>query len=99
MTQAVYLIHFDRPFHHAQHYVGATQDLDTRLDLHRRGDGARLLDAVNQAGIGWHVARTWTDGMNTYKERRAFELRIKRQKKARLFCPSCALRPRHLREA
>jgi predicted GIY-YIG superfamily endonuclease len=92
-----YLIHFDRPYYHARHYVGTTQDLDARLDLHRRGDGARLLDAVNQAGIGWSVARTWTDGMDTYQERRAFELRIKRQKKTRLFCPSCALRPREMK--
>jgi predicted GIY-YIG superfamily endonuclease len=30
----VYLIHFDRPYHHARHYIGYTDDVDARLAGH-----------------------------------------------------------------
>ena len=51
----IYLICFERPFSHARHYMGWTQALGVRLHLHRAGRGARLMDAVTQAGIGWEV--------------------------------------------
>jgi predicted GIY-YIG superfamily endonuclease len=55
----VYLLHFDRPFGHARHYIGWTRRLEKRLEHHRRGTGARLLALVREAGIGWTLARTW----------------------------------------
>lgn len=55
----VYLLHFDRPYRHARHYVGWTSNLDGRLAEHTAGHGARLLAVVHAAGIGWHLARTW----------------------------------------
>jgi hypothetical protein len=35
-TCRVYLLHFARPVHRAQHYVGSTEDLDRRLQEHLR---------------------------------------------------------------
>jgi hypothetical protein len=64
----VYLICFDRPFSHAKHYMGWTQNLGVRLLLHRAGRGARLMDAVTQAGIDWKVVAIYYGDRN--EERR-----------------------------
>ena len=55
----VYLVHFSEPYRHARHYTGWTVDLDARLAEHKAGRGARLLQVIAQAGIGWTLARTW----------------------------------------
>ena len=50
MATAVYLLHFDRPFKHARHYVGFFEDADkvaSRLQRHADGDGAALTRAVS----------------------------------------------------
>lgn len=77
-----YIIHFDRPYKHARHYIGVTRDLDKRLALHRSGQGARLLQVLNQAGIGYQVVRTWDGG-------RAVEKQLKARKAAPRLCPIC----------
>ncbi len=77
----VYLLHFDQPYRHARHYVGWTQNLPERLERHRDGKGARLLEVLADAGIGWAVARTW-------QGTRALERAKKGSGKAR-FCPVC----------
>jgi predicted GIY-YIG superfamily endonuclease len=58
----VYLIHFARPYQHARHYVGSTDNLDARLADHAAGRGARLMEVVTQAGIEWSCVRTWEGG-------------------------------------
>jgi len=57
----VYLIHFDRPYKHAQHYIGYCEEgnLEERFDRHKHGTGARLLQVVVQEGIIPEIARTW----------------------------------------
>ena len=57
----MYLIHFQRPYRHARHYLGfvAESGLAGRLERHRSGDGARLLRVITEAGIAWTVARLW----------------------------------------
>ncbi|TLN00391.1 endonuclease [bacterium] len=83
----VYLLHFDKPFHHANHYIGFTDEkLEQRLERHKSGDGARILRAITKAGIEFEVARTWEDGD------RNFERWLKNQKKASRFCPICQAR-------
>ena len=86
----VYLLHFDRPYRHARHYTGWTRDeksLARRVEHHRRGTGARLMEVVAAAGIGFTVARTWDDG-DRNKERR-----LKNSGSASRYCPIC--RGRH----
>jgi predicted GIY-YIG superfamily endonuclease len=83
----VYLLHFDRPYRHARHYVGWAADLDARLVEHASGAGARLLAVVHAAGIGWTLARTWPGT-------RTRERQIKRQGGASWCCPMCGVRPR-----
>ncbi len=85
----VYLLHFDRPYMHAEHYTGWTTDLDTRLAEHAAGRGARLLAVIVSAGIGWQLARTWPGT-------RSLERALKRQGGASRRCPICGVNPRTL---
>ena len=78
----VYLLHFDRPYQHAKHYLGSCQDLERRLTQHGKGRGARLLEVVHAVGIGWQLARTWCGG----KQR---ERQLKKQGGASRLCPIC----------
>lgn len=80
----VYLIHFDKPLHHAQHYIGyANESLEQRIKRHRSGDGSKLMRAVTRAGIPWRVVRTWQDGS------RDFERQLKQGKHSSRLCPIC----------
>lgn len=83
----VYLLHFDRPYRHARHYCGWTTNLAERLATHRAGQGARLIDVITTAGIGFRLARTWSGA-------RARERQIKRQGGLSRCCPLCGVRPR-----
>lgn len=79
----VYLIHFDRPFGHAQHYVGWASCLAARIAHHRKGTGANLMKHVTRAGINWQVVRTWE---NTDRN---FERRLHNRKNTAQLCPIC----------
>ena len=79
----VYLIHFEARHKHAGHYLGFATDLSQRMAQHRGGNGARLMEVIASAGIGWKVVRTWVGD-------RAFERRLKRRKNTpRWLCPVC----------
>jgi predicted GIY-YIG superfamily endonuclease len=78
-----YLVHFDQRYQHAAHYTGWATDLDRRLPEHLRGRGARLLEVITQAGIGFRLARTWP-GVTRARERQ-----LKRQGGASRYCPIC----------
>lgn len=84
----VYLLHFDRPYKHAGHYLGWTRDLEARLSDHRAGSGANLLAVIKAAGIGFVLARTWSPA-DRHRERQ-----IKRQGGLSRSCPECGVRPR-----
>ena len=80
----VYLICFDKKFYHCKHYIGfCYDDVEARLARHRAGHGARLLRAVNLAGIGYHVVKVWHD------VDKHFERRLKNYRKSKSFCPCC----------
>ena len=79
----VYLIHFDSPYHHAQHYIGYADDAEKRFKKHGTSAGSNLLRAVNNSGIPFKIARTWPGG-------RQEERQLKRQKNAARYCPICS---------
>jgi len=83
----IYLIHFDRPLHHARHYLGYCADgtLEVRLIRHRAGRGARLLAVLRELNIGWRVVRV-------FEGDRKIERRLKASGRVRL-CPVCRARP------
>ena len=79
----VYLIHFDKPLKHARHYLGYSKnDARERVQKHRTGNGARLMEAVRKNDIGWHVSRVWEGDFE-------LERMLKDQHNASHLCPTC----------
>lgn len=83
----VYLLHLNPPYRHARHYLGWTQDLAARLEAHRAGTGARLMEVVKQAGGSFSLARTWPGDRNR-------ERAIKDRHEAPKLCPTCSPHPK-----
>jgi predicted GIY-YIG superfamily endonuclease len=84
----IYLLCFTRPYKHARHYVGWTEDLLDRLDTHAKGRGARLVEVIIQAGIGFTLVRTCEGTRRT-------ERAIKHAGGAVRYCPACTPHPRN----
>ena len=82
----IYLIHFDRPYKHAGHYIGWALDVRRRLAEHAAGRGAHLMAVIKDAGITWQLARTWPGD-------RRRERAIKNMGGARRRCPLCGVHP------
>jgi hypothetical protein len=61
-----------------------TLDLPARLTAHAAGRGARLMEVVSEAGIGWQLARIWPGT-------RARERSLKGSGGAARRCPVCQL--------
>lgn len=81
----VYLLHFDKPIsdcHTAQHYIGYTDCLPTRIAAHRHGTGSRFCQVAKERSIGFQVARLWEGD-------RTFERSLKEKKHAARLCPLC----------
>lgn len=68
---SVYLLHFDPPYKHAQHYLGfAEGDPIYRIRKHRRGASrATLPMAAAAAGCEMRIAWVWPDGTRTDERR------------------------------
>jgi hypothetical protein len=91
LVGVIYLLHFDRPIGDltnprgfASHYTGWTLDLPRRLTEHAAGRGARLMEVLGEAGIGWQLARVWPGT-------RARERSLKGSGGAARRCPVCQL--------
>ena len=79
----VYLLHFDRSYRHAGHYIGFTQNLEQRLDEHRAGRGSPLIAAAIADGIAFELTAIWEGDRHA-------ERRLHRQKNTRVrLCPVC----------
>ncbi|MGH8472396.1 MAG: endonuclease [Gammaproteobacteria bacterium] len=78
----IYLARFQQPYRHARHYLGSTEDLGRRLEEHRGGRGARLMEVIQAHGIGSLLARTWRGS-------RILERFLKRRKGTPRLCPIC----------
>src|SRR6266542_5474540 len=91
----VYLLHFIDPatgeparYRHAGQIQHWALDLAARLAKHEDGRGARLLEVIRDAGLGWTLARTWPGD-------RKRERQLKNQGGASRHCPECGVRPRN----
>lgn len=82
---SAYLLHFDRKYRHAGHYIGWTKEKfpRKRLAAHAAGTGANLLRVLKDHGIGWKLARVWMGAT------RDDERKLKNRKEAARLCPVC----------
>lgn len=89
----VYLLHLSAPLSQgldprtgkeraATHYLGSANDLETRLEQHRNGTGARMMEVCKERGISFELARTWKGG-------RLEERKLKNRKASPRLCPIC----------
>jgi predicted GIY-YIG superfamily endonuclease len=83
--RTIYLIHFATAYKQARHYLGSTDNLADRIERHRAGNGARLMEVVTAAGISWSVVRTW-------KGSRKDERKLKQLHNTPRLCPVCNTR-------
>lgn len=81
------LLHFERFYHHARHYLGYTEDLDARVAAHHAGRASPLVAAAVRDGIGFCVAATWPGDQT--EERRLHRYRNSPQR----LCPICRGEP------
>jgi ribosomal protein S18 acetylase RimI-like enzyme/predicted GIY-YIG superfamily endonuclease len=79
----VYLLHFDKPYKHARHYLGWAENAESRIEQHREGSAARLTQVIKDAGIGFVVAKVWAE------KPRGFERQLKNQGGLSRHCPVC----------
>lgn len=85
----VYLLHFDRPFHNALHYVGWTNKDNPydRLFDHQRGVGGKYTAKVVKAGIKLRLACYW------FNANEGFERLLKDRISTKSQCPHCGGTP------
>ena len=80
---SIYVLHFNQPYKHAKHYIGWTDlAVEDRLKRHRQGNGARLLQVLNENGIDYSLSGVY---VGTKKDER----RMKNQKHSNRFCSIC----------
>lgn len=86
----VYILHFDEPLAHAQHYIGCSDDLPNRVADHANGLGARLTQVLQELGMHWTVAAIYTPKPHESLTLRTLERFAKSHKQARDYCPICS---------
>lgn len=85
-ASGTYLLHFDTPYPNGrkpQHYLGYAENIARRIEEHRRGGSACLMQALKRQQISFTVAATWVG------ETRTDERKRKNRKKSADFCPIC----------
>lgn len=83
MSGTVYLLHFDEPVAHAQHYLGWTgREVEDRIQEHIDGNGAKLMREATRRAISPECVRVWNGG-------RELERALKIRKNHRGLCPIC----------
>ena len=66
---SVYVLHLDPPYKHARHYVGWAHHVKRRVQHHREGRGARLLEVAVAAGSEVLVGRVFRGRDRTFERR------------------------------
>lgn len=88
-TTTVYLVHFERAYKHARHYIGSTKfEVAKRMALHQSKKGAVLLRVLVENDIAFEVVRTWEGD-------RQLERKLKSRKNSKKLCPLCSNRGTH----
>lgn len=86
----IYVLHFDSPLSHANHYVGSTTNPLKRLKRHAEGHGSKICRELHKLGIGFRLASLHST--NLVGMRRT-ERALKNQKNASRYCKFCNENP------
>ncbi len=80
----IYILHFEKPFKHARHYIGWAKDVKKRLKEHTNGNrkSCVLTHELKKAGIGFVVAQLIPGTRND-------ERTLKNRKNTPRLCPIC----------
>ena len=89
----IYILHFDTPLAHAQHYTGCTEAIQERLNAHANGAGSHLTRVLAAEGIGWRMGALMQ--CSKYQMRR-LERHLKNIANAGRYCRHCAKLPARL---
>jgi len=82
----IYILHFNEPVAHANHYCGCTNNLLARMACHADGRGSRLTRELYSRGIEWTLAGLMTC---TKAQMRRLERHLKTQHNTPRHCPLC----------
>lgn len=82
----VYILHFDDPLAHAQHYAGMTGNLRQRLEAHASGNGARLTEVLHNDQKPWTLGGLF---QTTATNARRVEKELKESKNTARYCDIC----------
>lgn len=82
----IYLLHFDTPLSHAEHYVGCTEHLHERLMIHASGRGANLTKVLAANGAPWRLAAL---GLCSHSAMKRVERTLKDSRNVPRYCPIC----------
>lgn len=83
----IYVLHFDEPLAHAQHYAGCTTNLRKRLQTHAAGHGSHLTKELFRQGREWILGGLYeTSRDNMRKHERC----LKDQANAKRYCEICS---------
>lgn len=85
----IYLIHFERPLSHAQHYLGSSTRVLARLAEHAAGNGARITEVLWELGEEWVLAAAFELKPNSRKTLREIESLAKVRHCSPVYCPIC----------
>lgn len=82
----VYVLHFDTPLAHAQHYVGMTNNLRQRLTAHASGHGASITAELFDRSLPWTLTGLF---QTTPTNARRVERQLKESKNISRYCDLC----------
>lgn len=85
----LYVIHFDHKRHHAQHYMGASNNLFQRLKDHATGRAAKLTKALWEDSEEWELAAIYKPKPTVTTPIFDLETKAKRAHATITFCPLC----------
>lgn len=80
---SVYLLHLKPAYKHAKHYLGFAEDVEKRVEIHKKGQGANLTKVAVSSGSELILTRVW-EGAD-----RTFERKLKNSKNVPKLCPLC----------
>lgn len=88
-SPAVYLLKLNEPLKRsngngASYYLGSAKNLQERLEMHRKGRGARFIEVAIERGISFEVVRVWRT--KTVTEARLLEQKLKARHNHKSLC-------------